>query len=99
MCSKWDILECKIDLLVETFFLNDLKHTWCWSMFVFQELEEAFRKDLEDVQHIKDNIPAHMPMKKVPVKWGHLYILYLLDVFFSTEHCFVVGIKLKTAIF
>ncbi|XP_038562904.1 spindle and kinetochore-associated protein 1-like [Micropterus salmoides] len=31
-----------------------------------KELEELFQKDLEDVQHIKDNIPTHMPRKKVP---------------------------------
>ncbi|XP_026167378.1 SKA complex subunit 1 isoform X1 [Mastacembelus armatus] len=31
-----------------------------------KELEELFRKDLEDVQHIKDNVPAHMPRKKGP---------------------------------
>ncbi|KAM9331587.1 SKA complex subunit 1-like, partial [Symphorus nematophorus] len=29
-----------------------------------KELEELFQKDFEDVQHIKDNIPAHMPRKK-----------------------------------
>ncbi|XP_070764036.1 SKA complex subunit 1 [Enoplosus armatus] len=30
-----------------------------------KELEELFKKDLGSVQHIKDNIPAHMPRKKV----------------------------------
>lgn len=29
-----------------------------------KELEELFQKDVEDVQHLKDNIPAHMPRKK-----------------------------------
>uniref|UniRef100_A0A8D3DLQ7 SKA complex subunit 1 n=1 Tax=Scophthalmus maximus TaxID=52904 RepID=A0A8D3DLQ7_SCOMX len=32
-----------------------------------KELEELFKKDVEDVHHMKDNIPAHMPMKKGPV--------------------------------
>ncbi|XP_044049671.1 spindle and kinetochore-associated protein 1 isoform X2 [Siniperca chuatsi] len=31
-----------------------------------KEIEELFQKNLEDVQHIKDNIPVHMPRKKVP---------------------------------
>ncbi|XP_037622119.1 spindle and kinetochore-associated protein 1 isoform X2 [Sebastes umbrosus] len=31
-----------------------------------KELEESSRKDLEDLQHFKDNIPAHMPRKKGP---------------------------------
>ncbi|AWP07990.1 putative spindle and kinetochore-associated protein 1 isoform 2 [Scophthalmus maximus] len=31
-----------------------------------KELEELFKKDVEDVHHMKDNIPAHMPMKKGP---------------------------------
>ncbi|XP_042352541.1 spindle and kinetochore-associated protein 1 [Plectropomus leopardus] len=31
-----------------------------------KELEESFQKDLEDVQHMKDNIPAHMARKKGP---------------------------------
>ncbi|XP_029290191.1 SKA complex subunit 1 [Cottoperca gobio] len=29
-----------------------------------KELEHSFQEDLGDVQHIKDNIPAHMPRKK-----------------------------------
>ncbi|KAM7396126.1 hypothetical protein PAMP_019194 [Pampus punctatissimus] len=29
-----------------------------------KDLEELFQKDVEDVQHLKDNIPAHMPRKK-----------------------------------
>ncbi|XP_040894482.1 spindle and kinetochore-associated protein 1 [Toxotes jaculatrix] len=29
-----------------------------------KELEELFQKDVEDVHHMKDNIPAHMPRKK-----------------------------------
>ncbi|XP_062276304.1 spindle and kinetochore-associated protein 1 [Scomber scombrus] len=29
-----------------------------------KELDESFQKDMEDVQHLKDNIPAHMPRKK-----------------------------------
>nr|XP_046250437.1 spindle and kinetochore-associated protein 1 isoform X2 [Scatophagus argus] len=29
-----------------------------------KELEEVFRNDLEDVRHLKDKIPAHMPRKK-----------------------------------
>ncbi|XP_026221641.1 spindle and kinetochore-associated protein 1 isoform X2 [Anabas testudineus] len=31
-----------------------------------KELEASFQKNLEDMQHIKDNIPAHMPRKKGP---------------------------------
>ncbi|XP_041795596.1 spindle and kinetochore-associated protein 1 [Chelmon rostratus] len=31
-----------------------------------KELQGSFQKDFEDVQHLKDNIPAHMPRKKVP---------------------------------
>ncbi|XP_037622115.1 spindle and kinetochore-associated protein 1 isoform X1 [Sebastes umbrosus] len=33
-----------------------------------KELEESSRKDLEDLQHFKDNIPAHMPRKKGPAR-------------------------------
>ncbi|XP_068595852.1 spindle and kinetochore-associated protein 1 [Brachionichthys hirsutus] len=29
-----------------------------------QELEQTFQKNLEDVQHMKDNMPPHMPRKK-----------------------------------
>lgn len=36
--------------------------------FVFQEFEASFQKDLEDVNHLKDNIPAHMAKKKGPAK-------------------------------
>ncbi|GAA6232655.1 spindle and kinetochore-associated protein 1 [Lates japonicus] len=32
-----------------------------------KELEELFQKNVEDVHHMKDNIPVHMPRKKVPV--------------------------------
>lgn len=35
---------------------------------LLQQLDQTFRKNLEDVQHIKDNIPAHMPVKKVLTK-------------------------------
>ncbi|XP_031724064.1 SKA complex subunit 1 isoform X2 [Anarrhichthys ocellatus] len=35
-----------------------------------KELEETFQKDLEDVQHLKENIPAHMPRKKGPANGG-----------------------------
>lgn len=38
------------------------------TLYVFQELEASFQKNLEDMQHIKDNIPAHMPRKKGPAK-------------------------------
>ncbi|XP_076589762.1 SKA complex subunit 1 [Chaetodon auriga] len=31
-----------------------------------KELEESSQKYLGDVQHMKDNIPAHMPRRKVP---------------------------------
>ncbi|TDH09113.1 hypothetical protein EPR50_G00083280 [Perca flavescens] len=31
-----------------------------------KQLEKSLQKDLEDVQHIKDNVPAHMPRKKEP---------------------------------
>ncbi|XP_030587997.1 SKA complex subunit 1 [Archocentrus centrarchus] len=33
-----------------------------------KELDEVFQNYLQDVQHIKDNIPAHMPRKKGPLK-------------------------------
>ncbi|XP_030282817.1 SKA complex subunit 1 isoform X1 [Sparus aurata] len=33
-----------------------------------KELEDSFVMDLEDVQHIMDNIPAHIPRKKGPDK-------------------------------
>ncbi|XP_065814393.1 spindle and kinetochore-associated protein 1 [Labrus bergylta] len=39
--------------------LNDLK-----------ELEESFQKDLEDVGHMKDNVPAHMPKREAPTQGG-----------------------------
>ncbi|XP_034031536.1 spindle and kinetochore-associated protein 1 [Thalassophryne amazonica] len=29
-----------------------------------KEFEELFQKNLEDVQHLKDNVPAHMPRRK-----------------------------------
>ncbi|XP_049430472.1 spindle and kinetochore-associated protein 1 [Epinephelus fuscoguttatus] len=32
-----------------------------------KELEESFQKDFKDIQHIKENIPAHMLRKKGPV--------------------------------
>lgn len=35
---------------------------------LFQVLEESLQKDLEDVQHLKDNVPAHMPRKKNPTR-------------------------------
>ncbi|XP_034458756.1 spindle and kinetochore-associated protein 1 [Hippoglossus hippoglossus] len=31
-----------------------------------KELEKVLKKEVEDVHHMKDNIPAHMPMMKVP---------------------------------
>ncbi|KAM8751137.1 SKA complex subunit 1 isoform 1-T1 [Acanthopagrus schlegelii] len=31
-----------------------------------KELEDSFKRDLEDVHHIMDNIPAHIPRKKGP---------------------------------
>ncbi|KAI3371770.1 hypothetical protein L3Q82_024323 [Scortum barcoo] len=31
-----------------------------------KELDKLFQKDLEDVQHLQDNIPAHMPRRKGP---------------------------------
>ncbi|TKS73693.1 Spindle and kinetochore-associated protein 1 [Collichthys lucidus] len=31
-----------------------------------KEFEASFQKDLEDVNHLKDNIPAHMARKKAP---------------------------------
>ncbi|XP_071782060.1 SKA complex subunit 1 [Centroberyx gerrardi] len=31
-----------------------------------KELDRAFQNDLEEVQHLKDNMPAHMPRKKLP---------------------------------
>ncbi|XP_078024404.1 SKA complex subunit 1 isoform X2 [Epinephelus lanceolatus] len=34
-----------------------------------KELEESFQKDFKDIQHIKENIPAHMLRKKGPVKY------------------------------
>ncbi|XP_034542141.1 spindle and kinetochore-associated protein 1 [Notolabrus celidotus] len=33
-----------------------------------KELEESFQKDLEDVTHMKDNIPAHMPKREGPAQ-------------------------------
>ncbi|KAM4734016.1 LOW QUALITY PROTEIN: SKA complex subunit 1 [Anableps anableps] len=33
-----------------------------------KELETLFQNDLESVQHMKDNFPAHIPKKKSPVK-------------------------------
>uniref|UniRef100_UPI0037E922CE SKA complex subunit 1 n=1 Tax=Semicossyphus pulcher TaxID=241346 RepID=UPI0037E922CE len=33
-----------------------------------QELEESFQKDLADVSHMKDNIPAHMPKREGPAQ-------------------------------
>ncbi|KAM6925784.1 SKA complex subunit 1 [Lycodopsis pacificus] len=35
-----------------------------------KELEETFQKDLEDVQHLKENIPVHMPRKRGPANGG-----------------------------
>ncbi|XP_068459638.1 spindle and kinetochore-associated protein 1 [Clinocottus analis] len=35
-----------------------------------KEVEESLQKDVEDVQHIKENIPAHMPRKKGPANGG-----------------------------
>lgn len=37
-------------------------------IFLSQELDEVFQKYLQDGQHIKDNIPPHMPRKKGPLK-------------------------------
>ncbi|XP_029910508.1 SKA complex subunit 1 isoform X2 [Myripristis murdjan] len=31
-----------------------------------QELEGTFQKDLEDMQHLKEKMPAHMPRRKLP---------------------------------
>lgn len=31
-----------------------------------KELDRLFQKDLEDAQHLQDNIPAHMPRRKGP---------------------------------
>ncbi|KAM4572460.1 SKA complex subunit 1 [Odontesthes bonariensis] len=36
-------------------------------LYHLKALEEYFQKALEDVQHIKDNIPSHIPRKKDPV--------------------------------
>ncbi|XP_041652537.1 spindle and kinetochore-associated protein 1 [Cheilinus undulatus] len=33
---------------------------------VLKELEASLHKDLEDVSHMKENIPAHMPKKEAP---------------------------------
>ncbi|XP_027888846.1 SKA complex subunit 1 [Xiphophorus couchianus] len=33
-----------------------------------KELEKLFQNDLESVQHMKDNFPAHIPKRKSPVK-------------------------------
>ncbi|XP_077938081.1 SKA complex subunit 1-like [Gasterosteus aculeatus] len=35
-----------------------------------KELEESFQKNLQDVQHIKENVPVHMPKKKCPANGG-----------------------------
>ncbi|XP_071344597.1 SKA complex subunit 1 isoform X2 [Trachinotus anak] len=38
--------------------MEQLKH--------LKEVELLFQKDVEDVRHMKDNVPAHIPRKKVP---------------------------------
>lgn len=40
----------------------------CVCVCVFQDLEDVFQKYPEDLQHMSDHIPAHMPCSKVPPK-------------------------------
>nr|XP_040019653.1 spindle and kinetochore-associated protein 1 [Gasterosteus aculeatus aculeatus]XP_040019654.1 spindle and kinetochore-associated protein 1 [Gasterosteus aculeatus aculeatus]XP_040019655.1 spindle and kinetochore-associated protein 1 [Gasterosteus aculeatus aculeatus] len=45
-----------------------------------KELEESFQKNLQDVQHIQENVPVHMPKKKCPANGGEPVVTQNNDV-------------------
>ncbi|XP_075898732.1 SKA complex subunit 1 isoform X2 [Nelusetta ayraudi] len=48
--------------------MEDTEHFVCQQKEQLKHLkllDDAFRQNLEDLQHMKDNIPAHLPTKKV----------------------------------
>ncbi|TKS73768.1 Spindle and kinetochore-associated protein 1 [Collichthys lucidus] len=58
-----------------------------------KEFEASFQKDLEDVNHLKDNIPAHMARKKAPAKYMKGRVSY--DQLNATVQCINTAVTAK----